>query len=55
MNKLYTINFRLSNGYIISVFNCWTQEILNEKIAKNPEWKFIKIADNDLQLIYDAY
>ena len=44
MNKLYTIRFRLSNGYVISVWNCWT-----------PEWKFTVTEDNDTHKIWDAH
>ena len=37
MNKLYIINFRLKNGFIISTFTSWNLETLKNKIANNPE------------------
>lgn len=54
MNKLYTINFQLSNGYIISVYNTWSADDQRRKIEANPEWTFTLEEDNDTHRIYTA-
>lgn len=54
MNKLYTIKFILSNGYVISVYNTFYPGDLIRKIANNPEWTFTLIESNDIHDIYIA-
>ena len=54
MNKLYTINWKLSNGYVISTCSFWREELLKEKMEKNPEWSFTKVEDNEVHQIWEA-
>lgn len=54
MNKLYTIRFLLSNGYVISTWYGWSQEDIDRKMALNPEWTFTLAEDNDIHQIWEA-
>lgn len=54
MNKLYVINFRLSNGYIVSTWWTWDADTLKEKKTANPEWTFSLTEDNAVHQIWDA-
>ena len=54
MNKLFVINFKLSNGYTVSTWYCWNLEDAKEKMRKNPEWTFEEIENNDTHQIWDA-
>ena len=55
MNKLYTINWLLPNGYVISTCSFWSKEAMTEYMKKNPEWRFRMKEDNDCHMIYEAY
>lgn len=54
MNKLYTIRFLLSNGYVISTWYGWSKEDIDRKMALNPEWTFTLAEDNDIHQIWEA-
>lgn len=54
MNKLYIINFKLSNGYTVSTWYGWNEPEAIEKMDKNPEWTFELVEDNDTHKIWDA-
>lgn len=54
MNKLYIIRFKLSNGYIVSTWYGWNEPEAIDKMAKNPEWKFDLVTDNETHKIWDA-
>ena len=54
MNKLFTIRWLLSDDYVISVSNFWSEAAMNAKIAKNPEWNFTIAENNDCHMIVIA-
>ena len=54
MNKLFTISFKLSNGYTVSTWYGWSEADAVEKMAKNPEWTYSVIVDNDIHKIWIA-
>ena len=55
MNKLYVIQWTLSNGYIVSVSYFWNESELYDKMRKNPEWSFDIIEDNNTHKIIRAF
>lgn len=54
MNKLFTISFQLENGYTISTWYGWNESDAIEKMAKNPEWTYTVIVDNNIHKIWIA-
>lgn len=54
MNKLYVINFRLQNGYLLSAWYGWSEQEAVEEMKKNPEWEFTLEADNEIHKIWNA-
>ena len=55
MNKLYIIRFKLSNDYTVSTWYGWSESEAVEKMAKNPEWDYTIVADNDIHKLWDAH
>ena len=54
MNKLYVIRFLLPNGYEISRYSAWNENMIHTKIAENPEWEFTLAEDSRTHKIWDA-
>jgi len=54
MNRLYIIRWLLPNGFEISRSSFWRRELVEEKMSKNPEWKFELVEANDAHMIWEA-
>ena len=54
MNKLFTIYWKLPNGYTISTSNFWTESAARQEMRKNSEWKFDLAEDNSTHKIWIA-
>ena len=54
MNKLYVVNYRLPNGYLLKTASFWSQKDLEAEIDDHPDFDFELERNDEWQVVYNA-
>ncbi len=54
MNKLYIINYRLPNGYLLSSHSFWNYAEAKRMMVEATAWDYELVEANDVHMIWEA-